>query len=229
MSPSNTNFHFLGRALIFVGKIPCNSWTVGVWRFSSFATGKKSSLVILLCFWRWFKAPSLISWNKSLVQSQFILGEQLGWGECPRLNHRSCLGSPLEMRAAGGGASLLVHRPAQDGGAWAPLVMRGKQVTQAEAYVGALETWIEEHALAVSNHTVSSGETSCPLSPCRAGTQWSSLRLGGTLHSFDFLFCRVSQMGRCWMNPLTALAIPSWRRYLVDAPWYPGGGSELPR
>lgn len=45
----------------------------------------------------------------------------------------------------------------------------------------------------------------------------------------DFLFCRVSQMGRYWMTPLTALAIPSWRRCLIDAPWYPGGGFELPR
>lgn len=152
-----------------------------------------------------------------------------GLRRVPKIKPQVLLGLSSRNEGSRGGASLIVHRPAQDRGAWAPLVMKGKQVTQAEAYAGALETWIEEHALAVSNHTVSSGETSCPLLPCRAGTQCSSPRLGGTLHSFDFLFCRVSQMGRCWMDPLTAPAILSWRRYLVDAPWYPGGGSELPR
>lgn len=45
----------------------------------------------------------------------------------------------------------------------------------------------------------------------------------------DFPFCRVSQMGRYWMTALTALAIPSWKRCLIDAPWYPGRGSEFPR
>ena len=66
---------------------------------------------------------------------------------------------------------------------------------------------------------------------CLAGLVLSAqvLDLGELCIHLTSYFAELSQMGRNWMNLLTAPAIPSWRRYLVDASWYLGGGSELPR
>lgn len=81
--------------------------------------------------------------------------------------------------------------------------------------------------LAVSSHSVCGGETS------------HSSRLAGPLPSLESSglgqHCihltsrlRISQM-RCRMTPLTTLAIPSWRRFLLDGPLVPWGRVRKPR
>lgn len=107
-----------------------------------------------------------------------------------------------------------IDHPAQEREAWAPVLMRGKQVTQGEPCVGSLR-----ELRGIPNHSVSSGETLRPL-PWLAGPvpDTSVLELGEILCSSDFPFCKVSQM-----TPLTALDIPLWRRCLLRCPWYPGG------